>query len=97
MLSVKERYKRSLSRYNQGLNNVQNKSTPKGQKFPIGSRVHIAEDLGPVMKFFPAGCDATVEYTYAHAYGGKDIESYSLIVDGHGSIAWYQEEQLTLI
>ena len=69
---------------------------PAGQKFPIGTRVRIADDLGRSMKHFPSGCNATVEYTDAHAFGG-DVKSYALIVDGIGSEAWYDESQLTEI
>jgi len=83
--------------YQMGLARVKNDPIPKGQKFPPGTRVHIAEDLGPWMSHFESGVDATVEYTYAHAYGGDNINSYSLDVDGHGSIAWYYENQLTEI
>ena len=70
---------------------------PEGQKFPVGSRVFIAEDLGDSMSHFPKGKEAIVEYTYAHAFGGSNVKSYSLNVDGEGSHAWYYEEQLTLL
>lgn len=70
---------------------------PPAQKFPPGARVKIAAELGPSMKHFPSGRLATVQYTYAHAFGGDDVTSYSLHVDGLGSTAWYKEHQLTLV
>lgn len=49
------------------------------------------------MSHFPKGRNATVMYTYAHAYGGNDVKSYSLNVDGHRYISWYEEDQLTAL
>lgn len=92
MLSYKEREANGI--YQQGLVKVKTTPEPKGQKFHIGARVKIADDLGSSMSHFPSGKLATVEYTYAHAYGGEDVKSYSLIVDGIGSVAWYHEAQL---
>lgn len=83
--------------YEDGLKRVATTPQPKEQKFPIGARVKIADDLGPTMSHFAKGLTATVQYTYAHAYGGDNVESYSLNVDGLGSRAWYYESQLTLI
>jgi len=97
MKSYAERLNDATGIYNQGLENVNHDPEPKGQKFAVGSRVHIADDLGSTMRHFKSGCDATVEYTYAHAYGGSDVKSYSLIIDNHGSSAWYNEWQLTAI
>lgn len=72
---------------------------PPGQKFLPGTFVWIAKDLGPMMRHFYADRPARVEYTYAHAFWGDNIDSYSLLVrydDGHwSSVAWYQENQLT--
>ena len=81
--------------YAQGMNNVATKPEPKGQKFPIGTRVRIADDLGVSMSHFPKGVGATVKYTYDHAYGGGDVKSYCLDVDGYGHTSWYSEHQLT--
>lgn len=68
------------------------------QKFPKGTRVRIADDLGRAMAHFPgAGCLATVKYTYSQAYGGRDFKSYSLKIDGHGEVCWYDESQLTTV
>ena len=71
---------------------------PRTQKFPRGSRVTIDEDLGSMMSHFPSGCGATVDHTYAHAYGGDGVgvDSYCLVVDGHGQVAWYDEAQLSI-
>jgi hypothetical protein len=85
------------STYAQGLANVKNNPEPIGQKFPVGSRVKISNKLGLGMGYFPAGRLATVEYTYAHAYGGGNNKDYSLIVDGIGSVAWYGESQLEAV
>ena len=97
---VKMKYKERLAQvtayYQQGLKRVRTTTQPKGQKFPNGARVRIADNLGPYMSHFPAGRGATVKYTYAHAYGGTDVKSYCLDVDGHGEISWYHEHQLKL-
>jgi len=84
-------------RHHRGLDKVAPMSEPRGQKFPNGSRVRIADDLGEGMSHLPSGVNATVEYTYAHAYGGDDVKSYVLMIDGYGSSAWYYEWQLTAI
>lgn len=69
---------------------------PDGQKYPPGARVRITDNLGFGMGHFPgAGKLATVHYTYAHAYGGNDVKSYSLNIDGHGEVAWYREDQIS--
>jgi hypothetical protein len=81
--------------YAAGLARVASSSEPKGQKFPNGSRVRIADDLGSSMRHFTSGVGATVCYTYAHAYGGRDVKSYCLDVDGRGRVSWYYEHQLT--
>lgn len=81
--------------YQDGLEKVKNTPPPEGQKFLPGQRVRISRDgLGWSV---PIGSLATVEYTSAHAYGGKDIQLYSLIVDDHGSVAWFHEDQLEAI
>jgi hypothetical protein len=72
------------------------------QKFPIGTRVFVAKDLGPAMSHFPSGCEAIVDGTYAQQYGGRDTKSYDLqLLDENGSpcnrVAWYHEDQLTWI
>lgn len=81
----------------QAMKRVRTTPEPKGQKFPCGCRVRIADDLGPSMSHFVSGRNATVKYTYAHAYGGDDVQSYCLDVDGEGEISWYEEHQLTRI
>jgi len=83
--------------YNAGLAKVASVPEPKGQKFPNGSRVRIADDLGSAMSHFQGGVNATVKYTYAHAYGGDDVKSYCLDIDGYGEVSWYYEHQLTAI
>ena len=83
--------------YQEGLDRVATTPQPKEQKFPIGSRVRIADNLGKFMSHFYKGVDATVEYTYKHAYEHGSAKRYSLNIDGIGSTAWYEEHQLTLI
>ena len=96
-MDYKERQEEATNIYNQGLLKVKNNPPPKGQKFPVDSRVHICKELGGCMSHFKADCNATVMYTYAHAYGGNNIKSYSLNIDGYGKVAWYEEWQLTAI
>jgi hypothetical protein len=80
--------------YAEGMERVKTTPQPAAQKYLIGTRVKIADDLGPYMSHFRgAGKNATVEYTHGHAYGG-DPKSYSLDIDGEGSSAWYCEAQL---
>ena len=97
MINYKKRFIGSKRIYELGLQNVLNNPEPEGQKFPVGSRVYINKDLGSTMCHFNSGCNATVEYVYAHAYGGNDVTSYSLDIDNYGSVAWYKECQLTAI
>ena len=80
-----------------GLHRVKTIPEPSGQKFPVGSRVRIADKLPCYKSHFHSGVCATVEYTYAHAYGGDNIKSYSLDIDGIGSVSWYDEGELTEI
>lgn len=85
--------------HQQGLRRTRETPPPADQKFPPGTRVRIADNLGPSMSHFPSGKNATVEYTYAHAYGagGNHARRYSLNIDGVGSVSWYSEHQLTPI
>jgi len=78
---------------------MKSRPEPKGQKFPAGTRVRIADDLGSAMDHFPSGRNATVKYTYAHAYGPceRGVKSYCLDIDGRGQVSWYYEHQLTEI
>lgn len=81
--------------YREGLERVKTTPPPKGQKFLPGERLRIVKiDSG---WGHPVGSLATVEYTYAHAYGGKNITSYCLDIDNHESVAWFDEDQLELI
>tara|TARA_Y100000310_G_scaffold214597_1_gene215488 strand:+ start:154 stop:447 length:294 start_codon:yes stop_codon:yes gene_type:complete len=97
MKSLEERHAEAKSVYEAGMQRVRDTPEPEGQKFPCGSRVRIADDLGQSMSHFVSGVDATVVHTYAHAFGGKDVKSYCLDVDGYGETAWYYEHQLTAI
>lgn len=81
--------------YEQSLRRVNITPEPKGQKFHIGERVWITNEKFSTRCHFTIGRWATVQYTYAHAYGGDNIEDYSLDIDGKGSSAWYPEWILT--
>ena len=91
------RFKQAKIIYDLGMERVENNPAPRVQKFPVGARVRISDDLGSSMRHFNSSVDATVEYTYDHAYGGGDVKSYCLNLDGIGSVSWYMEHQLTLI
>lgn len=98
MKDYKTRESEAQAYYKQSLERVKNTPEPQGQKFPNGSRVLIANDFGESMSHFSGkGKKATVEYVYSHAYGGDDVKSYCLNVDGEGRSSWYYEHQLTAI
>lgn len=95
ILGRKEFMSKAEAYHKQSLQRVRDEPMPLGQKFPPGTRVRICDEFPETMSHFSgAGKNATVQYTYAHAYGGKDITSYSLLIDGIGSAAWYYEDQL---
>ncbi len=76
---------------------MESRPEPEGQKFPRGTRVRIADDLGKSMDHFLSGRNATVKYTYAHAFGGDHVKTYCLDIDDYGEVSWYNEDQLTEI
>lgn len=92
-MDYKERLEQAKAFYERGLDRVRSTPEPEGQKFPCGSRVKITEGRGALT----GGREGAVLYTYAHAYGGSDVKSYSLDVDGYGAISWYDESQLTQV
>lgn len=97
-LTQEQRQDRATSIYTAAMRRVASEPAPKGQKFPCGSMVRIADDLvHSGMGHFESGCDATVHHVYAHAYGGNNVTSYCLEIDGRGTVAWYDERQLTAI
>ena len=95
--AYEERHAQAHGIYAAGLERVKKSPPPKGQKYPPGTRVRIADDLGSTMEHFESGKNATVQYTYAHAFGGEDVKSYCLDIDGSGEASWYYESQLTPI
>ena len=97
MLDYKTRLAIAQGAYSTGQKRAKNNPAPTGQKFAPGQRVHITDDLPRYMSHFRSGVNATVKYTYAHAYGGDDVKSYCLDLDGHGECSWYEEDQLTPI
>lgn len=67
------------------------------QRFNRGDWVKVADDLGPSMRHFTAGCEAIVIGSYADQYGGNDHGSYTLHLKGEGLCSWYYGTQLTLL
>jgi hypothetical protein len=72
------------------------------QKFLRGTRIKVDDAMPPSMTHFEKGFIGIVDHTYSQAYGGNDIKSYCIVQlnkDGQpiNKIAWYQEDQLTLI
>lgn len=70
------------------------------QKFPIGTRVYIAKDLGKFMSHFHGDVEAIILYSYAQEFGGDDVHDYAVYIlsgEGTGFCAWYHENQLTKI
>jgi len=94
--SYEDRLAEAQAMHMAGMRRVTETPEPPGQKFPCGSRVRIKDDLGSRMSHFPSGKLATVVHVYAHAFGGSNVESYCLDIDGHGQVAWYHEHQLEL-
>ena len=97
MIDYETRKSEASSYYQLALIKVAETQTPDGQKFAKEQRVKIADDLGRSMTHFKSGVEAVVEYTYAHAFGGDDIKSYSLRFDDGSTSAWYYESQLTAV
>lgn len=95
MSEFAQRRAEAMAYHAASMKRVRDTPAPKGQRYAAGTRVRISDDLGPRMSHFPSGMEATVEHTYAHAYGGDDVLSYCLNVDGHGQVSWYYESQLT--
>ena len=96
-MTTEERYAQAQRIHKAGLEKVATTLPPEGQKYAIGTRVRIADDLGPSMSHFTSGANATVKHTYAHAYGGSNVKSYCLDIDGEGQVSWYLEHHLTPI
>lgn len=90
-----KRYAEADAYHSRAMARVATTPAPAGQKYPPGTRVRIADDLGPSMRHFIAGKLATVHHTYAHAYGGTDVGHYFLDIDGYGRSGWYLEHQLS--
>ena len=91
------REQQAQSYYEQSRQRVKETQPPACQKFMPGTRVRIADDLGPGMRHFPAGKTGTVLYTYAHAYGGNNVRSYCIDIDEIGEVSWYYAEQLSAV
>jgi len=71
------------------------------QKFSKLSFVHVTENLPHQMSHFPSGFDAIIDGTYSQLCGGNNIDDYCIYqiesdnIVNH--IAWYHEDQLTLL
>jgi hypothetical protein len=68
------------------------------QKFFNGDLVQIGE-MPECMRHFKGNCKAIVLYTFAEQYGGgaRQEKQYCLYIPRKGDVAWYMENQLTLI
>jgi hypothetical protein len=72
------------------------------QKFFKGDLVQVGE-MPISMSHFTGNCQAIVLYTYAEQYGRsgsnphKDYSLFILKRGDRGEVAWYHEDQLTLI
>lgn len=95
------RLARAQSIYAEGLKRVAETQPPPNQKFAPGVFVFISINLDEGMSHFKNNRPARVEHTYGHAYGGRDVNSYSLLVrydNGKwAKVSWYYEHQLTEI
>ena len=74
----------------------------KEPKYSRGTRVHITDELGPLMTTFEGGVDAIVEHTAAYECWEEDGGNYALLLldesgDPDYGCAWYEESQLTLV
>jgi len=96
-MNYQARLNSAVALYAKGQKKVSTTPQPKLQKFSNGSRVKISDVLGEHMSHFESGVEAEVQYTYAHAYGGGDVESYSLKFDDGSTSSWYEEWQLTAV
>jgi hypothetical protein len=72
--------------------------------FRVGDLVHIAKDLGPMMRHFTADCDAIIlelGRERSHNVDGSESDPLDrlcvLYIKGHGQTAWYHLRQLTLL
>lgn len=101
MKSYEERLTEAQGIFKASVERVRVTQPPLGQKFMPGTFVQIAKYLGEDMAHFENSRPARIQYTYAHAYGGDNIKSYSLLLrydDGKwSSVSWYYESQLTEI
>lgn len=99
-MDYQQRHAEASGYHQAALRRVAETPAPAGQKFAPGARVKIADNLGFHMSHFPAGKLATVQHTYAHAYGSTDarsLQQYYLDIDGIGGVAWYDEDQLSAV
>lgn len=75
----------------------------KLQKFPIGAKIKVADELNRQMSHFPKGFNGIVVCSYSQDCGREGMEDmYRLIVlndydEPIGRFGWYPEEYLTLI
>ena len=69
----------------------------EGQKFAVGDKIHVADEMPSWMSHFRAGEDATVLYTYGQAHGGNDSDAYFIMFEDGSTSGWYDEVQLTAV
>jgi len=69
------------------------------QKYPSMTFVHVCKEMPESMRHFDCDFNGIVDRTYSQAYGGQDIDSYSIYKIRNGKvvdrISWYKENQLT--
>lgn len=71
------------------------------QKFNRGDKVHIRKDMPRHMAHFDSDFQAVIMGSYFDLYGGSETRNqqrYAILrIADSNEIAWYEEDQLTLI
>lgn len=102
-MTYEERLQQAKECNAQAMERVKTTDAPNMQKFKPNTFVRIKADLGPSMQHFKSDAFAKVLYTFAHAFGGANVESYFLLVKNYESnwedytwieCGWYYEHQL---
>ena len=67
----------------------------EGQKFAVGDRVKVADEMPSWKAHFRHGEEATIRYSYGQVYGIEDdVEDYCIEFDDGDESAWYDENEL---
>ena len=67
------------------------------QKFETGDLVVISKNRGPRSVHYEGNPSAIILGSSQDLFGGKNNKDYSVFVEGHGPLAWFGEEHLTLV